>query len=273
MSQPTVIEMAGRACAIRCDRPLTALLTQRYQGFLSEKSPSIVIDVEVVASGAGPASALEIQPGPIATVVQDRRIVLSGPSFDAHYDFSKKEGAIRQPLNLTPLDLLLKIAYADLLMEERAFFIHGCAVARDERGYLFFGPSGSGKSTLARAARWPVLADELVIVQGVRRGDGGAYDVHGTPFWGGMNGRAVLSGLFALPPDRRTAVMTPPTAAMTPVETLRRLLPCMGGFIPTARHQAALFDLAATFAKETRCHEARFSSPSAIRSWFGAAAC
>jgi hypothetical protein len=62
--------------------------------------------------------------------------------------------------------------------------VHACGVVYEGRGMLFCGVSGAGKSTLSElwAARGAtVLSDDRI---GLRRSDGGAWEMHGTPWHG-----------------------------------------------------------------------------------------
>ena len=59
--------------------------------------------------------------------------------------------------------------------------MHGAAMVRDGKGYLFVGPRGAGKTTVVR--RWPgerVLGDDHAIV--VR--EGASWRLYGTPYTG-----------------------------------------------------------------------------------------
>jgi hypothetical protein len=63
------------------------------------------------------------------------------------------DGLIRLPppddSGLGPLYRLLWIYMAQVLGERRRCFVHAAGIAKERRGYLFFGDSGKGKSTLA----------------------------------------------------------------------------------------------------------------------------
>lgn len=100
-----------------------------------------------------------------------------------------------------PLDELL---FLRLLSQHGGVELHACGVAGpDGRGYLFAGQSGDGKTTTARLwqARGDctVLSDDRIVL---RRGDDGAWWMHGTPWHGeaelAANARAPLAGLFLL---------------------------------------------------------------------------
>lgn len=244
------------ACAITAsDDRLAGLLAQRYNGFLSSAGAShFSIEVEVIPSREDSGSPLEIQAGPVSRHLDNHTLRLTGEGFRAEFDFKKGKGLIRQPLNLTSLDLLLKTLYSYYLVQEEAFFVHACALVRKGNGYLFFGPAGSGKSTLARLAGEGVLADELVIVRRDGSPDGLSYSVYGTPFWGGINKKAPLTGLFALHPDRSTFL-----SPLTPVEALRRLLHCLGCCYLSQKDQARLFGLAGLVVQQVPCYELHFS--------------
>ena len=270
MSQRTVIEMGRLACAITSsDGELGGLVEQRYQGFSSTQVPHIHIEAECVASSKKNGSPLEILSGPVNTYLQGQCLQIMGEGFTANFDFGSGRGHIRQPLNLTPLDVLLKAVYGYYLFQEEAFFVHACAVVRDGSGSIFFGPSGSGKSTIARIAEDAVLADELVIVskdQQPNSGGSSSYSVHGTPFWGGVNSRAPLSKLFALDFNPQESSLK----AMAPVQTLRKLLSCIGYFTPSPQQQTQLFNLAVSLVAGLSCHELTFSPQPQFWSWLDA---
>ena len=255
--------MGGFACAVVTrERALTELLARRYQGFVSDNPPHFTLTARVNDRAAVQGGPLEIQMGPVTIERHAQRLVLAGEGFSAECDLAQRTGTIVQPLNLSPLDLLLKALSTHYLLREGAGFVHGCAVRRRGDGYLFFGPTGSGKSTLATLAGEGVLADELVILH--QRGS--AFELHGTPFWGGRNATAELVGLFALCPEHRKDTVT----RMTPTEALRRLLPCMGNFLGDAECQAWLFDLAGALVQSTVCQELRFSTITSLKGWLDA---
>ena len=270
MGQVTVIEMGGLACAITSDnRELGHVIEQRYQGFSSTQVPQLHIEAECVASPQPGDSPLDILSGPITSHLHGPCLQIMGEGFSADFDFTSGRGHIRQPLNLTPLDLFLKAIYGYWLFQEEAFFVHACAVVRNGKGAVFFGPSGSGKSTIARISEDMVLADELVIVRKDQQGNSGdspTFSVHGTPFWGGVNSRVPLSKLFALHFSREESTLK----AMPPVLTLRKLLSCIGYFTPSAQQQTHLFELAVSLVQGLSCHELTFSPQPQFWSWLDA---
>ena len=73
------------------------------------------------------------------------------------------------------LRLTLEIFFA----QRRCFFVHACAVKKDNQGFVFIGPSSSGKTTLARLLKdWEVLSDDFVCI---KNKDGACY-VYATPW-------------------------------------------------------------------------------------------
>lgn len=267
MKAPAVtVELAGVACTVVTREPaLAELVVQRYSGFLSTSVPSFILEA-TVGPGTTHGHPLEISSGPVAMERRGHKVIISGDGFSATLDFASRRGTIVQPFNLTPLDLVLKVLYAHDLLEEKACFVHACAVQRDRGGHLFFGPTGSGKSTVAGLADGGVLADELVIVQ--RRDGAGptGFMLHGTPFWNGRNASAKLAGLYALSRDHRTDSSVP----IGPVQTLRRLLPCAGGFFPDTDRRGRLFDLTSSLAQAMTCEALSFSTPLAAKGWLNA---
>ena len=258
------------ACSIKShDRDLSHIIEQRYQGFSSKKIPQLHIDVECIASSDQADSPLEILSGPVTTHLQGQSLQISGDGFTANFDFVSGRGHIRQSLNLTPLDVFLKAILGYCLFQKEAFFVHGCGIARQGEGSLFFGPSGSGKSTIATMAEDMVLADELVIVSKdhhSNRGKPSTYSVHGTPFWGGVNFQVPLSKLFALNFDREESSLK----AMAPTQALRKLLTCIGYFAPSPKQQTDLFHLAVSLVQGLPCHQLTFSPQSQFWSWLDA---
>lgn len=270
MGRQKIIEMGGIACAIECsDDQLGQLVEERYHGFFSTQVPQFHIEAECVASSHQVGSPLEIQSGPVTTILEGQSLQILGEGFMADFDFLSGKGHIRQPLNLTPLDVLLKAIYGYCLLREDAFFVHASAIVRNGEGSLFFGPSGSGKSTIARIAEDQVLADELVIVrkdQKEKSCSSSTYSVHGTPFWGGVNSKAPLAKLFSLRFNRQESSLK----AMAHVQTLRKLLSCLGYFTPSPEQQTRLFDLAVSLVQGLSCHELTFSPQPQFWSWLDA---
>lgn len=270
MNQPTLIEMGGMACAITSNhRALGNLVHQRYQGFSYLKKPQFHIEVECVTSPQEYDSPLEILSGPVTPRFQGNWLHIDGKDFTADFDFLSGRGHIRQPLNLTPLDLLLKAVYGYRLFQMESFFVHSCAIARQGEGSIFFGPSGSGKSTIARMAQDIVLADELVIVSKDKQAKGSGhstYSVQGTPFWRGVNFRVPLTKLFALNFNREESSLE----GMVPVQALRKLLSCIGYFTPSPGQQTDLFNLAISLVRGLPCHTLTFSPQPQFWSWLDA---
>jgi hypothetical protein len=114
---------------------------------------------------------------------------------------------------------------------------HASNDARVAGAFVFFGPSGAGKSTVATlSARWPVLSDDLVLIERTATG----FQACGVPFRGNewtaprLNTRAPLAGLLALeqaPHHARLPLSHGAGAA--------RLVACTP-FVTTCPHGAAL---------------------------------
>jgi len=259
------IEMAGLACTVMSpDRALAELVSRRYQGFLSRRSPRFTLTARIDPSASGDAP-WDVVTAPASIDWHERRLRLSGDGYSADYDMTAGTGAMTLPFNLTPLDLVLKVLYAHYLLDNDACFMHACAVGHPGNVDLFFGPSGSGKSTLAGLAAQSgavVLADELVIV----RHCADAFTLYGTPFWSGCNASADIRGIFALCSERRNDAIT----TIRPMHALRRLLPCTGNFFHDAVRQSRLFTLLGLLAGSTACQALQFSSIHSMRGWLDA---
>lgn len=73
----------------------------------------------------------------------------------------------------------LRAVTSGFIAERGGLLLHGAAVVRRGRAYVFFGPSGSGKTTVTRLSPDDlVLGDDLTLL--VR--DGGAFRAAGIPF-------------------------------------------------------------------------------------------
>jgi hypothetical protein len=98
----------------------------------------------------------------------------------------------------------LRVAFAHLALEKGGFLLHGAAVVRGGRAFVFFGPSGSGKTTVTALSKGDrVLSDDLVMI--VREGRG--FAAASVPFRGLLTPPATssesyeLAGLFRLVKD------------------------------------------------------------------------
>jgi hypothetical protein len=114
---------------------------------------------------------------------------------------------------------------------------HASDDRRPAGAFVFFGPSGAGKSTVARlSARWPVLSDDLVLIERTSTG----YQACGVPFRGNewtaprLNARAPLAGLLALEqaPQHLRLPLTPGAGAARLVSATP--------FVTTCPHGAAM---------------------------------
>ena len=73
----------------------------------------------------------------------------------------------------------LRALTAGFILERGGLLLHGAAVVRGGRAYVFFGPSGSGKTTVTRLSPDDlVLSDDLTLL--VREADG--FRAAGIPF-------------------------------------------------------------------------------------------
>jgi hypothetical protein len=122
------------------------------------------------------------------------------------------------------LDSLLRILLTVMLLPRRGFLLHAATVVRGGQAYVFMGRSGAGKSTVASLSpRGSVLTDEISLL----RHTDGAWQAHGTPFWGefraaGMNCHFPIAGIYSLEQDSKDRVEPMPAKEM-----LRAILPCV----------------------------------------------
>ncbi len=145
------------------------------------------------------------------------------------------------------LDSLLRILLSVMLLPRRGFLLHAATVVRDDRAYIFAGRSGAGKSTVATLSpSGGVLTDEISLL----RFSGGAWQAHGTPFWGefraaGSNRHVPVAGIYALaqaPEDR--------LERLSIKQALRALLPNVLFFESSNRQTQHLLQLLAEASEQ-----------------------
>ncbi len=139
---------------------------------------------------SGPESIFRIYPG---DPDRERTLVIPDAGGTARLWVP---GACPDPFFGPALELLM-ITH---LARGQGAVVHGCAVTRGGKGWVFVGESGAGKSTLSRLwAGRPgveVLSDDRAIV----RREGGRFTLHGTPWHGearyGVPGGVPLERIF-----------------------------------------------------------------------------
>jgi len=110
----------------------------------------------------------------------ERTLVLSDSLESTDLFFNSRSDRAIDPF-FGPVIELLMVSY---LAQGRGIIVHGCGIARNEKGILFIGESGAGKSTLAKL--WheeygvePLSDDRLIV-----RKEGKKFWMYGTPWHG-----------------------------------------------------------------------------------------
>jgi hypothetical protein len=153
------------------------------------------------------------------------------------------------------LDSLLRILLTVMLLPRRGFLLHAATVVRGGQAYVFMGRSGAGKSTVASLSpRGSVLTDEISLL----RHTDGAWQGHGTPFWGefraaGMNCHFPIAGIYSL-----EQASTDRVEPMPAKEMLRAILPCVLFFTRDERANAALLHVLLGLVRRVPCYRLRF---------------
>jgi hypothetical protein len=138
------------------------------------------------------------------------------------------------------LDSLLRILLSWQLLNLQGFLLHAATVIRNRKAYVFTGRSGAGKSTVASLSpEGSVLTDEISLI----RRENGIWRAYGTPFWGefraaGSNTSAPIAGIFRLLQATENRV-TP----LSPMATLRMLLPNVLFFSAEAKANQRLLEI------------------------------
>lgn len=162
------------------DADWLAGLKKRFQGFLTDSSPQLVLRHR--PDRAGP---------PVEDLPSEREVRLNA---GARTEF---------------VDGVLRTRLPELVAP--ALVAHGALLSDGARGFLCCGPSGAGKSTLAAMLSERALCDELALV---RATDGG-FEGISLPYWVARPGRVPLAGVFLLEhaPEHRRRRLAPSAAA------------------------------------------------------------
>ncbi|PXF53678.1 MAG: hypothetical protein C4B56_02060 [Candidatus Methanophagaceae archaeon] len=205
------LQIGDVCCALRFKDPeYCASVREYYKGFLTKNEPALTIDVNIVLHQEEinlPNSILMSK-------------TVEGNNFDFHsglitgtLNLDKKQctinvkNALLAERSVRIFEQFLFQVYYTLLKQKNPdrgknnFLVHGCAISREGRGYLFSGPAESGKSTIAKISsdlHYTILNDELVIVNKAN----GHYMVGSTPFRGDFvensNERVPLYAIFLI---------------------------------------------------------------------------
>ena len=157
-----------------------AALRERFQGFLTEEPPDLVLRHR--PDGPGP---------PVEHLPSNAEVRLNA-------------GA-RTELVPCTADFAFKFRINSALVA------HGALLTDGARGFLCCGPSGAGKSTLAALLPERALCDELALV----RAAAGGFEGVSLPYWTARPGCAPLAGVFLLElaPEHRRWPLAPVAAA------------------------------------------------------------
>lgn len=198
ISLSAMLEIGGVCIEVRSDnRRLIEEIVDRYKAFASDKAPSVRLDVFV-------DEAMSVKDSHDLDVVLDEASVLFARNdFFGIIDYSQLYGKVvlswseelQVPISF---DTYLRCSLIPVLLKEDKFLVHAASVIKDAKGHVFSGPSECGKTTISRlSTEYSILSDELVIIER----DGDAFMVHGTPFWGELEGvglkeRAPIKAIF-----------------------------------------------------------------------------
>ena len=170
------------------DAGVVDLLDLHFREHVTDAEPDVTLAMRVVETGVI-AKADDLSEPLYAFF--DQGAVNFGPNLlEGRWDFDSKmftlqvsrELMLQEQLWL--FDRFLCRLYYTLVMRDRRrssrpFIVHCAGVARDGRGYIFFGPPGSGKSTAAGLSRrYRIMHDDMNIV--TLYGD--RVQVQGAPF-------------------------------------------------------------------------------------------
>lgn len=189
----------------------------RYAAFLDDALPPSPAFHVTVSVRPGPLW-LPLRGDAILPLRTRRRgpcITCVTPTEVGYFDLLQRRGRIV----LRPhgnVENCLRVLVGWDVAQRGGLLLHASGVVRGVGAFVFFGPSGAGKSTVAQlSARWPVLSDDLVLIERTASG----YQACGVPFRGNawtaprLNLRAPLAGLLALEQAPRHARLPLPPGA------------------------------------------------------------
>ena len=261
--------------AISLDRDGTDLdlrLGQVYQPFFGDSQPDLSVHVKDNIPDL-PLKEVIFDSSPVWTLYRDvdRSIIRVFPEeripflermlvFDSELRsvyLHVRPNPMCSPLSFDPLMYPVgELLMVNYLARGRGAIVHGCGVARQERGLLFVGESGAGKSTLARL--WDqegteVLSDDRIIVR--KRED--TFWMYGTPWHGDasfVSPRGVtLERMCFLRHEQENSLRE-----IKAVDAVSRLITC--SFLPHWDPQGMAFsmDLFTDLVAHVPCYELTF---------------
>lgn len=242
-------EIAGIPCRVECrDHGFSAFLSSRYTGFAWDAPPQVIIQVEITEVSLEKMRAG--RSGPFARLGgRDGELTIEGAWFRGAFHEKLGQGWIAQPPDPAPVETFLTAICAGRLLRKGGFLLHAAAILADEGAYVFFGPSSSGKTTVAELIEEGVITDEIAAI----RRDGSGYLVSALP-WRGKRVSAPLAGLFRLRQARETAF-----TRLSPVETVRQLLPCVFFSRADASELGRFLEIGGDLVKRVPCYEMHFA--------------
>jgi len=233
------------------------VIDEHYSNFLSDKNPSLQVDMNIKPIESPSLLESSQASSPIEHYVNGDRIYFRGfkGDIEGYIDLlsGKAKGTtIRIPYRF---DAFLRVIYSLWLVKLGGFLLHATGVKDRDDTYVFFGVSGSGKTTVARLSEDRViLSDELIAI----RSTNGSYQVYGTPFMGefargGVNIKADLRHLFLLKKDRENFLRP-----LDQGQRLKRLFQCILFFGENTNLLNTLFDLCTDMVEQVPFYQLHF---------------
>jgi hypothetical protein len=199
-----IIDIGGVSIRLTIDNlALEQEIRTRYEGFTeSEAQPSFEF---TITTSTRPTTY-----GQQVTLHYDRPTwTAERCDFWAKWDLASHHGQIRQIPFAYASDVILRIFYGLMLLQNGGLVLHAASAVRNGRAFIFTGVSGSGKSTIANLAPpdTKLLSDETSFVNV----NGTSSVAFGTPFPGdldrnGMNIAAPVAGLYFLKKGNRNRI-------------------------------------------------------------------
>jgi hypothetical protein len=193
----------------------------------------------------------------LATEWNENVLTIRHPHFLAVIDTSRAIAVLERPREVgvegEALVFVIKMILAAYLPMIGVLPLHSGSIVFGDRAVAFFGPSGAGKTTLCESSPFPVLSDELIVIDSGR--------IRASGIWGRLRVATPDSAMYEVAGIVRISQGDSfRIEPLTPADSLRYMMESLiGPFSPEQLRR--LIGLAGTLAATTPGYELTWSLP------------